>query len=134
MITRFCAPKHDGTCLAHGGPVLSDGRSCPTHNVLFAVRLERMRQVEMYGLNDDLVDGTGPRAEWLQPVAAYPATVIEEMFRSDYNSHSVPSWLDLVREEVAEAFQESDPARLEEELVQVAALCVSWVEKLQAQR
>ena len=38
----------------------------------------------------------------------------------------------LVREEVAEAFAESDPARLREELIQVAALAVSWVEKIDA--
>jgi hypothetical protein len=35
-----------------------------------------------------------------------------------------------VREEVAEAFQEADGPALVDELIQVAALCVSWVERL----
>ena len=33
-------------------------------------------------------------------------------------------------EEVAEAFEEHDPARLRSELVQVAAVAVAWVEKI----
>jgi hypothetical protein len=36
----------------------------------------------------------------------------------------------LLREELAEVFQETAPDRLEAELVQLGALCVSWVEKL----
>jgi hypothetical protein len=40
----------------------------------------------------------------------------------------------LVREEVAEVFQETDPVKLREELVQVAALAVSWIEKIDARQ
>lgn len=37
------------------------------------------------------------------------------------------SWRDILEEEVAEAFAESDPAKLREELIQVAAVAVQWV-------
>jgi hypothetical protein len=106
--------------------------------VLARVLAERHRQVERYGLNDECPDGTGPGVRWLLGTAAYldicDASEIEQVFRREYErfeqAHGVPTWTRLVREEVAEAFKESDPARLAEELVQVAALCVSWVEAL----
>lgn len=109
------------------------GRTTP---VLLDVAAERSRQVARYGHNDDLQDGTGPRTAWLLPVAAHPATEIEQIFRGDYEDYEEetgkPTWAHLVREEIAEAFQEADPERLREELIQVAALAVSWVETLDA--
>lgn len=39
-------------------------------------------------------------------------------------------WLHILREEVCEAFAESDPARIRAELVQVAAVAVAWVEAI----
>lgn len=115
-----------------------------TIRVLERVFDERVRQVGTYGHNDDLEDGTGPKAAWIQPVidlaqSAYTGDItakeIETIFRDDYENREKetgkPTWLDLVREEVAEAFKESDPERLAEELLQVAALCVSWVETLE---
>jgi len=133
-----CSPDSSGMCRIHGEVV--EPVECPTSEVLRAVREERKRQVERYGSNAHTTDGTGPGVEWLQPVAAYPATEVELLFRDDYEKHERKvtgqsvTWMRLVREEVAEAFKESDPQRLEEELIQVAALCVSWVEKLRARR
>lgn len=117
---------------------------------LGAMRLvtqERARQVARYGLNRDLADGTGPDACWAEPVidvaqSAYSGgfdnTDVQKILRGDYehheHQHGAPTWMHLVREEVAEAFQESDPERLEEELVQVAALCVSWIETLHSRK
>jgi hypothetical protein len=106
--------------------------------VLARVLAERHRQVERYGLNDECPDGTGSGVQWLRSAGVNldlcDATEIEAAFREEYEKfearHGVPTWMHLVREEVAEAFKESDPARLAEELVQVAALCVSWVEAL----
>lgn len=37
------------------------------------------------------------------------------------------SWLHILREEFYEAIAEDDPVRLREELVQVAAVCASWI-------
>jgi hypothetical protein len=105
-----------------------------TVEVLGMVMHERERQVDRYGHNQDLENGTGPDVLWLGNTHAYltslPAESIELALRKEYERHDRPTWMHLVREEIAEAFKESDPERLEEELIQVAALCVSWVEKL----
>lgn len=105
--------------------------------VLENVFEERLRQVERYGHNEGLEDGTGPDVQWL-PDDIDSATRIEVEFRRDYEmhkaEHGAPTWMHLVREEIAEAFMETDPDRLEAELTQVAALCVSWVEKIRARR
>lgn len=105
-----------------------------TEEVLADVLAERRRQVARYGHNEALEDGTGPDVAWLAPVSHLGASLVEAEFRSFYEdheeSHGEPTWSLLVREELAEAFAESDPERLEAELLQVAALCVSWVETL----
>jgi hypothetical protein len=105
-----------------------------TVEVLGMVMREREQQVARYGHNQDLENGTGPEVLWLGNTHAYlsalPAERIELALRKEYERHEQPTWMHLVREEIAEAFKEDDPTRLEEELIQVAALCVSWVEKL----
>lgn len=120
-----------------------------TINVLEKVFNHRIEQVERYGHNDDKPDGTGPGVRWIpglrtgpQPGIGLPtpentAKEIEAIFRSAYEKNGGDggvTWMELIREEVAESFAESDPDRLEEELIQVAALCVSWVETIQKRR
>ena len=120
-------------CRTHGGQ-LDDRGQCPTVSVLLEVERERKRQFQQYGTNEDLEDGTG--GQWAWPVSMATANALEERFRVDYDKHEArhgrPTWMHLVREEVAEAFQETTAERLREELLQVAALCVSWVEKIDA--
>lgn len=120
-------------CYVHG-TLHPDGDICPTWAVLNDVYVHRAEQVREYGTNADLLDGTGPGVSWLHPLSVSSAVKIEEKFREEYASHGVPapSWMHLVREEVAEAFMETNPDRLREELIQVAALCVSWLEQLDA--
>lgn len=106
-----------------------------TDRVLELVREERTRQEAQYGhVNPLLESGTGPEVRWLDPFTPDGADQIQVRLRWDYEAHEeahgLPTWAHLVREEIAEAFQETDPHRLAEELVQVAALCVSWVERL----
>lgn len=107
-----------------------------TMAVLQEVIRERVRQTEKYGDNADLEDGTGPETRWLLPFTTASASEIEGELRADYvdfeGDAGKPTWVHLIREEVAESFQERDPKRLAEELIQVAALCVSWVEKIDA--
>jgi hypothetical protein len=97
---------------------------------------ERHRQVSMYGFNETLKWGTGPDVEWMNPITNFRAETLESVLRIDYEKFSkdegLPTWMHLVREEMAEAFMEEDPERLAEELIQVAALCVSWVERITA--
>lgn len=126
-----CHQSDEGTCTQHGGEWAN---GCPTVRVLHDVYAERSRQFARYGTNADLEDGTGPEARWMEytdpNLDLRSAKEIEVAFRSEYNTHDKPTWMHLIREEVAEAFMEADGQRLREELVQVAALCVSWVEKL----
>lgn len=42
-------------------------------------------------------------------------------------------WAYILSEECAEAFAESDPVKLREELIQVAAVAVAWIERLDRQ-
>lgn len=133
-----CRRTDDDRCASHGGEWDILTASCQTTRVLIEVREERARQFVRYGLNDDLEDGTGPDVSWFgmehDPNEAISARDIEVAFRSDYVAHEQrtghPTWMNLVREEVAEAFMENDPVRLREELLQVAALAVSWIEKI----
>lgn len=133
-----CVPNADGICRVHGGEALQPYETCPTVTVLLSVRDERISQIERYGDNADLELGTGPRTEWLSPIAAYDAVTVEQMFREHYVAHErragKPTWMHLIREELAEAFMEDDPGRLEEEITQVAALCVSLATRLRAGR
>ena len=46
------------------------------------------------------------------------------------NAAGRATYLDILLEEVAEAFSESDPIRLRAELVQVAAVAVQWIEAI----
>lgn len=148
-----CRPEmtdEGAVCQDHGSAWTSEG--CLTLNVLDGVAKHREWQFSNYGGNRDIKDGTGKDVAWLVPVEDYahdhdhdedtPASRILELFREewDYDNSATDeekaeftkqaSWMRMVREEIAEAFIETDPDRLEEELTQVAALCASWIEKL----
>lgn len=131
-----CTPDLGGRCAMHGGDYFPEDQQCRTERVLSDVQAERAKQFAVYGTNEDLEDGTGAMVRWLHPVWDGMAVSAETLFRMDYEGYLMvrgkPTWMHLVREEVAEVFIEDDPARLRTELVQVAALCVSWVEKLDA--
>lgn len=132
---RSCSPADNGTrCATHGGTYSSQIRRCQTWAVLDDIRAERARQFATYGTNEDLKDGTGEN--WLEPLSMQDAAHIEEVLRFDYEvyeeTRGTVTWMHLVREEITEAFAEMDPTRLREEVLQVAALCVSWIEKIDA--
>lgn len=112
-----------------------------TLQVLEEVFEERKRQVARYGHNDDKADGTGPNVKWLSGtdinLDLRHADEIEKAFRTEYDRNGGDEgadWMRLVREELAEVFAEDDPENLEAELLQVAALCVSWVESIRKRR
>lgn len=105
--------------------------------VLALVRQERSRQVHMYGLNEDVPMGFGGSVSdhpWLTPYTADPSGLVEAAFRADYEAyerrHGNPTWMHLIREEVAELFTTERVDDTVTEAVQVAALCVSLVEHL----
>ena len=120
--------------LTKGGGKVEEHWVNGCRDVLQEVLTERRRQVEKYGHNDECEDGTGPDVRWLRNTDVNldlcTATEIEKAFRQEYERHDTPTWMHLVREEVAEAFEaEPGSLRQDEELIQVAALCVSWAER-----
>jgi hypothetical protein len=106
--------------------------------VLAEVLDERHRQVRMYGHNDDLETGMGPQVCYLLPYTTDSATEIEGRLRNDYLDYEedtgAPTWLHLLREEFAEAAMEADPVKREKEWLEVAALCVSYVQASRRKR
>lgn len=118
-------------CMVHGGFLSKHLEGCQTVNVLSDVRAERARQFARYGNNEDLDDGTGRDVVWFNEIPAQGAEILLRNAYEAYEAeHGKPTFRHLVLEEVAEAMQESNPARLRAELLQVAALAVSWIEKI----
>ncbi|MCM8552263.1 NUDIX hydrolase [Streptomyces sp. STCH 565 A] len=86
------------------------------------VDAERQAQLAKWG-EQHHPDGTGQ----------YPETIDADVARMACQSAAEGGyldWLHILREEVAEAFAESEPARLRAELVQVAAVCAAWIADL----
>jgi hypothetical protein len=105
--------------------------------VLHLVREERTRQITHYGTNADLMPGFGSSVSaypWLLPYSDADSGRIEAAFRADYeqyeNSHGKPTWMHMIREEVAELFDAQHHQDVVAEAIQVAALCVSLVEHM----
>lgn len=109
--------------------------------VLNLVRDERARQEDIHGAeNVGLPMGFGgsvPATPWLSPFSDADNGAVEAAFRGDYEGyaslHGRPTWMHLIREEVAELFDTHFSADTIEEAVQVAALCVSLCERLLAE-
>jgi phosphoglycolate phosphatase len=89
--------------------------------VLADVTAERVAQDARWGVREH-PDGTGPE---LRPEADRARQAVE-----DAAARGLPSWRDILYEEVMEAFAEDDPERLRAELIQVAAVAVKWVQAL----
>lgn len=108
----------------------------PIMAVLLMVYEERLRQEARYGhLNGSLEDGTGPDVKWLSGIdGTVPAKMIQGDLRSDYEwyeeKNGLPTWMHLVREEIAEAFElEGSDPEFVTEILQVSALCASWAQR-----
>lgn len=97
----------------------------PTTNSLLTaleVLRERERQHELWG-EQNHADGTGG--------AVYEAYAKEAREACDFHAdNGTLTWDKILLEEVLEAFAETDPVTLREELIQVAAVAVSWIEAI----
>jgi hypothetical protein len=83
---------------------------------------ERQNQVRKWGPQHH-PDGT--HTEFWRPFRDNAIRV------SDGNaSLGLLTWLDILKEEVYEAFAETDPALLRAELIQVAAVAAAWMEDI----
>ena len=90
--------------------------------VLEEVSYERGRQDAKWG-EQNHPNGTGGRGRVASANAARHAT-------QSSAERGELTWIDVLAEEVAEAFAESGQAALRAELIQVAAVAVAWVEAI----
>jgi hypothetical protein len=108
--------------------------------VLRAVANERAAQDAKWG-EQNHPDGTGPDVIWLVDrteqgaiyVANMDAAQAARFFREacqETFARGQGTWLHVLLEEVAEAFECDDPVRLRAELIQIAAVCVSWAQSI----
>ena len=91
--------------------------ACINEEIVF----ERIRQEEKFPDQGDLPDGTG--GEHSRMVARMARHQCEDM-------GAAVTWKAILREEYAEAMAEEETAKLRAELIQVAAVCVKWIEHL----
>lgn len=93
-----------------------------TVNVCAEVEAERYRQDGKFG-EQNHPDGTGE--PWYQTKRNLARQDCDRAFAGGYGT-----WLHILREEFYEAMAESDPVKLREELIQVAAVAVNWIEAI----
>lgn len=106
-------------------------------NVLDEVAEERRRQDAKWGQQNHL-NGTSSDSVWaawitpleeLGPAGIQSREAARRLCDSRFRQGS-GTWLDILLEEVAEAFAEDDVRGLRVELIQVAAVTVAWVEAI----
>jgi hypothetical protein len=121
--------RHD--CVLCGCQTITDA----TDLVLFVVGYERERQETLFpqqrlrhsALLGSVVGAQLPQVD-LKDAQAREARAKE---RVAYNlRHERLTWADVLNEEVAEALAATSVAHLREELVQVAAVAVRWIEAI----
>lgn len=91
------------------------------NSVLLEVAAERTAQDEKFG-EQNHPDGTDPSFSTLADAARVRVDASAQVGRL--------TWREILLEEVWEAMSEADRAALRIELLQVAAVAVAWVEKL----
>lgn len=89
--------------------------------VLADIAMERAAQEERWG-EQNYPDGTQP---WYTPKAGYARQDADTAAKA-----GTLTWALILREEFYEAMAESDPVKLREELVQVAAVATAWIEAI----
>lgn len=98
------------------------------------IKLERERQIEKWG-EQHHSDGTD-QLRW-----AVEADVAKAKFEEYQRKHIEPTWQMILDEEVLEAYCEYSGSgtprhadRLREELIQVAAVAVAWIEDIDSRK
>jgi uncharacterized hydantoinase/oxoprolinase family protein len=94
----------------------------PRDLILLELEAERLRQDRKWG-EQNHPDGTG--GDVSEALACMARIVCEER-----HGAGVGTWRDILAEEFHEAVAETDHVRLREELLQVAAVAVAWVEAI----
>lgn len=94
-----------------------------TVGVLRDVAAERVRQVRLHGDQVHLPDGTGGQSRANRAAAARGLVELA-------SQHGLVTFTAILSEEFHEALAETDPTRLRDELVQLAAVAVQWAEAI----
>lgn len=105
------------------------------YDVLVDVITELARQHALYGDQAHLPDGTGAERNYPGPAdrAERDAGATWAKWRVERAADlGIVTFEHILTEEYAEAIAEDDPVRLREELVQVAAVAVQWIEAIDA--
>lgn len=102
-----------------------------TASVIDEVVAERVRQDAKWG-EQNHPDGVGPNSPRHQlssitnsRYAGYRRSECQRMFAA-----GVGTWMDILEEEVAEAYAAPTVDELRDELIQVAAVAVAWIEAI----
>lgn len=98
-----------------------------TDGIVDEVWSERLRQIEKRGLQER-ASGTDAN-QWVPFEAAAKAMHDLKEAHPD-GPHGPITWVDILKEEVYEAFAEEDPDKLRVELIQVMAVAASWIQDL----
>jgi hypothetical protein len=85
------------------------------------LQVERDRQIRKWG---DQRHPDGTSSEFTADANFYRASC------DDHAREGVLTWSDILLEEVWEALSETEPAKLESELVQVGAVVLAWLEDI----
>lgn len=105
-------------------------------DILIEIDQERDRQDEKWG-EQNHPDGTG--INWIDQItpaygweenASEHAAMLSKRATDRSARMDKQTWLQILREEVAEAFAETDLETLRSELIQVAAVAAQWVEAI----
>lgn len=102
---------------------VTKGRVRSLYRVLGEVAAERRAQDDKWGWDRNLPDGTGG------PVMRSEAERMRARCQF-LTENGGEDWRAILLEEVYEALAEEDPAKLRNELIQVAAVAVVWVEAI----
>lgn len=110
----------------------TDPREAAMERIFADVRAERARQIAKFGDQRHLPNGTGPaliiesdRLHNAQEAADAARERCERLFAKGMGTYEA-----VLTEEYREALAETIPEKLREELVQVAAVAVAFIEKI----
>jgi hypothetical protein len=95
------------------------------NEIIEAIKAERVRQDELHPI---LAQKMLP-VEMTSGMMVILSNRVKQENAID-EANDVISWYDVFREELFEVFAETDPARIKEEAIQLAALCVRLCETL----
>lgn len=112
--------------------------SSPTEEVLHEVLGERRRQYEKFGDQSRLPLGFGGRGafsglagvDWVDVMSTQPSAFADDMRERVQDAGDDLTYEKILTEEYAELLAESEPERIRQELLQLAAVCVQVIEAI----